>query len=109
MDSPDVQRAVKSRQARAGQVDALAARGCVGESRQFTLEARPGEGCGGDVAGVIGAENRDRQALLSALMKHNNIPPGDADRLRASFVKASRDRARPGTWIQQDGGQWVRK
>jgi uncharacterized protein YdbL (DUF1318 family) len=108
-DTPEIQGAIARRQGRARQVEQLAAKGCVGESVQWTLEARPGQGCGPEVGGIVGAENADRQALLAALMKHNSIPASDAGRVRASFVKASRDRAPAGSWVQQDNGQWAKK
>ncbi len=30
-------------------------------------------------------------------------------RVRAAFAKVNRDLARPGEWIQEPGGQWVKK
>ena len=43
------------------------------------------------MAGVIGAENADRQAIVETFMRQNKIAPSDVGRVRASFAKAYRD------------------
>lgn len=109
VDSPEIQKAVASRSARLGALREGKARGCIGETNQGLVEARPGQGCGGEVSGLIGAENADRQVIISAFMRQNNIPASDTGRVRAAFAKANRDHAQPGEWVQQDNGQWVKK
>ena len=109
VQTPQLMRAIDSRRARNPQIDQWKARGCMGETNQGLLEARPGQGCGGDVAALIGAENADRNFIYDTLMQQNNIPAGDAPRVRAAFAKANRDRARPGEWVQESGGQWIKR
>ncbi len=109
VQTPQLMRAIDSRRARNPQIDQWKARGCVGETNQGLLEARPGQGCGGEVAALIGAENADRSFIYDTLMQQNNIPAGDAPRVRAAFAKANRDRVRPGEWVQEPGGQWVKR
>jgi uncharacterized protein YdbL (DUF1318 family) len=108
-DSPALRRLTESQNRRQGAIQQELARGCVGENSQGLLEARPGQGCSGDVARLIGDENRDRQAIIETFMRENRIPPADVGRVRASFAKAYRDRAQGGQWIQTDKGDWVRK
>jgi uncharacterized protein len=107
--TPDLMRAIESRRARNGQIEQWKARGCIGETNRGLLEARPGQGCSGEVGRLVGAENGDRQHIYTTLMQQNNIAPGDAPRVHAAFAKANRDRAKPGEWVQQDNGQWTRK
>ena len=61
------------------------------------------------MAGVIGAENADRQAIVETFMRQNKIAPSDVGRVRASFAKAYRDRVGGGQWVQTDRGEWVKK
>ena len=107
--TPQLMKAIASRRDRFGQIQQWKGRGCIGETNQGMLEPRPGQGCSGDVATLIGAENADRQFTYDTLMQQNNIPASDAPRVRAAFAKANRDRAQPGEWIQQENGQWVKK
>ncbi len=109
VQTPELMRAIRSRQSRNPQLDQWKARGCIGETNQGLLEARPGQGCTGEVAALVGAENADRSVIYDTLMQQNNIPGGDAPRVRAAFAKANRDRARPGEWVQEANGQWVKR
>jgi uncharacterized protein YdbL (DUF1318 family) len=108
-DTEELRRLTASQNARLGALRQWKARGCIGENNQGFLEARPGQGCTGDVGRLVAQENRDRQAIIDTFMRQNNIPPKDAGRVRASFAKAYRDRAQSGDLVQNDRGQWVRK
>lgn len=108
-DSDELRRLTESQNRRLGAVQQWLARGCVGENNQGLLEPRQGQGCSGEVAGVIGAENADRQAIVETFMRQNKIAASDVGRVRASFAKAYRDRVGGGQWIQTDRGDWVKK
>ena len=107
--SPEVVKATESRRQRRPVLREWKSRGCVGETNQGLVVARPGEGCGGEVAELIRAENADRRVIYDAFMKDNNIPASDTARVQSAFAKARQERARPNDWIQLDDGQWVRK
>jgi uncharacterized protein YdbL (DUF1318 family) len=108
--SPEVVKVTEARRARRPALREWKSRGCIGETNQGLLTARPGEGCGGpQVADLIKAENADRQVIYDAFMKENNIPAGDSPRVRSAFAKARLERARPNDWIQLENGQWTRK
>jgi uncharacterized protein YdbL (DUF1318 family) len=81
----------------------------VGENNQGFVEPRPGQGCSGEVARLIGEENRDRQAIIETFMRQNRIAATDAGRVKASFAKAYRERTQGGQWTQTDRGEWVKK
>ena len=107
--SPEVVKVTEARRARRPVLREWKARGCIGETNQGLLTARPGEGCGAEVADLINAENADRQVIYDAFMKENNIPASDSPRVRSAFAKARLERARPNDWIQLENGQWTRK
>jgi uncharacterized protein YdbL (DUF1318 family) len=108
-DSEELRRLTESQNRRLGALQQWLARGCVGENNQGFVEPRPGQGCSGEVARLIGDENRDRQAIIETFMRQNNIAATDVARVKASFAKAYRDRAQGGQWIQTDRGEWVKK
>jgi uncharacterized protein YdbL (DUF1318 family) len=108
VQTPELMRAIRSRQARNPQIDQWKAKGCLGETNQGLIEARPGQGCGGE-GSLIGAENTDRNFIYATLMQQNNMPASDAPRVRAAFAQANRDLAKPGEWVQQPNGQWTKK
>jgi uncharacterized protein YdbL (DUF1318 family) len=107
--SPEVVEANASRRERRPVLREWKNRGCVGETNQGTLVARPGEGCGPEVATLIRAENADRRVIYDAFMRDNNIPAADRPRVNSAFAKARQERSRTNDWIQLDDGQWVRK
>lgn len=108
-DSPELRRLTESQNRRLGAVQQWLARGCIGESNQGLLEARPGQDCSGEVAKLMGDENRDRQAIVDTFMRQNRIPASDIGRVRGSFARAYRDRVASGQWIQTDQGGWIKK
>ncbi|MBI4587466.1 MAG: DUF1318 domain-containing protein [Candidatus Rokubacteria bacterium] len=107
--TPEVMASIESRRQRFPQIQGWKSRGCIGENSRALLEARPGQGCGPEVGGLIGAENRDRMTLYQTLLQQNNMPPGDLAKVQAGFAKANRERAQPGEWVQTETGQWTRK
>jgi uncharacterized protein YdbL (DUF1318 family) len=107
--TPELLKAIDSRRSRFPQLRELKDRGCLGETNQGLLEARPGQNCPGDLAQIIGAENADRTYIYQTLMQQNNIPASDATRVRAAFAKVHRERAQAGHWIQLENGEWVKK
>ena len=107
--SPEVRKAADSRRERRATLREWKSRGCMGETNQGLLVTRPGDGCGSEVAGLIRAENADRQVIYSAFMKENNIPASDQPRVNSAFAKARQERARANDWVQLEDGQWVKK
>jgi uncharacterized protein YdbL (DUF1318 family) len=107
--SPEVGRASQSRRERRPTLREWKDRGCIGETNQGTVVARPGLGCGAEVAALIRAENADRLVIYDAFMRDNNIPASDRSRVQSAFAKTRQERARANDWVQLADGQWVRK
>jgi len=106
--TPELMRAIESRRARRPQILEWKAKACIGENNQGLLEPRPGQGCTGEVAALIAAENVDRNFITETLMQQNNMPASDAPRVRAAFAKVHRERVQPGHWVQEPDGRWVK-
>jgi uncharacterized protein YdbL (DUF1318 family) len=109
LQTPEVVKARDSRRQRRPELREVKHKGCVGETNKGLLVARPGEGCGPEVAGLIRAENADRQVIYDAFVKENKIPATDMPRVQSAFAKARQERSRPNDWVQLDDGQWIRK
>ena len=102
-------KATESRRERRPTLREWKGRGCIGETNQGFLVARPGDSCGPEAADLIQAENADRKVIYDAFIKENNIPASDTPRVQSAFAKARQERARPNDWIQLENGQWVKK
>lgn len=97
----DIQRRMRDR---LPQIDALKAKEVVGENNRGFVEVRSG----GDAtaAGVVADENRDREAVYALIARETGASPDAVGRARARDIA---ERSRPGVWIQQESGQWVKK
>lgn len=94
---------VKSRmEARIPVIDALKARGVVGENNSGYLEFRgPAE-----KAEVITAENADRSSLFGRIAAQQGTT---AEIVGRRFAFKFRDLTRPREWFQDDAGTWRKK
>jgi uncharacterized protein YdbL (DUF1318 family) len=109
LKSPEVAKASGSRRARRPALREWKNKGCVGEDNKGFAVARPGDGCGPEVADLLRAENADRQVIYDAFVKENKIPKTDLPRVQSAFARARHERSRPNDWVQLDDGQWIRK
>ena len=97
--------AVKARmEQRIAPLNALKARGVVGENNQGFVEAR-GNASGAD-QNVIAAENADRRTVYAAIAAQTGATPATVGRQRAQQIAAI---ALSGHWIQDPNGTWRQK
>jgi uncharacterized protein len=96
--------AVKARIAqRLPQLDELKAKGAVGENNRGFVEVRGGDAA---AAGVVSAENSDREAVYAALGKQAGASADQVGRSRAKQIAAS---SAAGIWLQREDGSWYKK
>ncbi len=96
--------AVKSRMTkRISQIDALKAKGAIGENNRGYLEAR-GEAPGADA--VISAENKDRETVYGAIAKQAGSTAESVGKQRARQLAAA---SAAGVWVQKENGTWYKK
>lgn len=95
---------IKTRmKARLPTLNDLKAKGLIGENNAGLLEFRTGAKTNAD---VVQAENGDRLKVYRAIAQQQGSSPEKVAQRRALQI---RGRAAPGTWLQDDGGQWYRK
>lgn len=97
--------AVKARMAkRLPQVDALRAKGKVGENNQGYLKERAS--LSASERSVFKAENADRRTVYTLIAKRTGEALATVGRKRAATL---RKLAKPGVWLQDAQGKWYRK
>ncbi|HHK60474.1 MAG TPA: DUF1318 domain-containing protein [Desulfobacterales bacterium] len=89
--------------ARLPTINALKAKGVVGENNRGLLEYRSSDR---PQAEVVEAENADRLAVYRAIAQKQGVDPSLVGARRARQIAA---KALPGTWLQNEQGQWYQK
>lgn len=96
--------AVKTRMAqRLSALDALKAKGDLGENNRGFVELRGGDAAVGD---VMAAENKDRGEVYAALAKQTGGSAEQVGRARAKQLAAA---SASGVWLQREDGSWYKK
>lgn len=83
-------------------INALKAKGIIGENNQGFLEFRGGR----EKADVVNAENADRALVYEAIAKNQGTTADLVGRRRAIQL---RELALPGEWLQNESGGWYQK
>jgi uncharacterized protein YdbL (DUF1318 family) len=88
-------------------------RGNVGITRDGLLTIRGTDGLNlkerAEAQQLVEAENRDREALYLEIAKANNIARESVPKIKAIFARSWIEQARPGWWIQDAQGNWLKK
>lgn len=84
-------------------IDALKAKGALGENNQGYLEVRKAVD---DAAEVAASENKDRAAVYAALAAQTGTTAEKVGQARARQLAAA---SAAGVWVQSDSGEWYRK
>ncbi len=112
INTPAISALKSSMQARFTQLEPHFASGALGLARDGTVVVRDANlvplAQRGAINGLVSAENNDRASLYREIAKANNHPEWEADIAR-TFAQRWADRARPGWWIQNASGAWVKK
>ena len=91
----------------------LYAKGAIGETNNGYLAVRDTGALSlkerADLNRLMEQENADRRALYTEIIRANNLAMNNLAEVERLFANSWRDKSSPGWWIQQDGGQWVKK
>lgn len=85
-------------------INTLKADGIIGENNKGFLEFVGGKQ---DRAETVKAENTDRAAVYEAIAKQQNTTSELVGKRRALQIVS--EVAKPGEWVQDSGGKWVKK
>ena len=106
--TPSVQKALNNRKARSHELQARKAKAAVGENNQGFVQVLKPAGQAKD-KDLVKAENQDRKLVYKAIVQQNHLKPNQIAEVEKQFSKVRRNRAKPGDFIQQPSGKWVRK
>ncbi len=85
-------------------LDALKARGVVGENNQGFVEVR---GAGdAEAAQLVAAENQDRTVVYANIAQRFGTTAEEVARKRAHKIV---ENSKPGVWLQSPDGAWYQK
>jgi uncharacterized protein len=84
-------------------INELKAKGIVGENNRGFLEFVGGQR---EKPEVVKAENEDRAVVYAAIAKQQGVSAELVGQRRAAQL---RELANPGEWLQNEGGEWVKK
>ncbi len=104
--TPEIDRALKSRQARYARVQELKKSGVIGEDNRGFVATLRNDAKATDIAS---AENRDRRVIYQALVDQNALGPGGMAEVERVFAEVQRDKASPGENVQTPSGRWEKK
>ena len=76
----------------------------VGETSRGFLEQRKPDAP--NAASVVAEENHDREAVYAYIAKETGAQPDSVGRARAKQIAAN---SKPGVWVQDEAGRWIKK
>jgi uncharacterized protein len=104
--TPDIEKALKNRQARYYQLQTLKQEGVIGENNKgyvTSLKENP------TTDAVTAAENRDRRVLYEALAEQNKLGNTGLLEVQRAFAEVQEEKAGPGDMVQSSSGDWKKK
>ena len=110
--TPEANRIKTAMQSRVGDLNAIKAKGAVGETKDGMLTEK-------DFAAlplperakakqVLEAENKDRRDLYNEVVNANHYPKDKMSEIQSIFAKSWQKASPVGTWIQNPDGAWVK-
>ncbi len=104
--TPDIEQALKNRQARYQQLQSLKQEGVIGENNKGYVTDLKNNAAS---ASLAAAENQDRRVLYEALASQNNLGGSGLLEVQRAFAEVQRDKATAGDMIQSSDGNWKKK
>lgn len=87
-------------------IQALKAKGIIGENNQGYLETMPGSNASDNDRIVVNDENSDRKAVYTAIAKQQGVDISLVGRRRTLQIV---ENAAAGEWLQDGSGKWYKK
>ena len=105
--TPAVQKVLNNRKSRVHELQALKAKGLIGENNKGFIEIlkpiQPKE------KSLVGAENHDRKFIYDTAVTQNHLGAKGLAKVEEDFAKTHRARAKKMDFIQTASGEWVQR
>jgi uncharacterized protein YdbL (DUF1318 family) len=113
VSTPAIRAVRASMTGRFPQLQPFYGKGAVGETSNGYLALRETGALSlkerADLTRLVEQENADRRTLYTEIIRANNLAANSLPEVEKLFANSWRDKSSPSWWIQQDGGQWVKK
>ncbi len=113
VSTPAIRAIKESLKSRFPRLEPYFEKGNLGESNAGLVEIRDESGLSlkekGDLRNLVKDENADRGNLYAEVARALNIEASQIPRIQKIFAESWIRNSRPGWWIQQDDGEWVKK
>ena len=106
--TPAVQKVLNNRKSRVHELQALKAKGLIGENNKGFIEVlKPS--LPSKEKSLVGAENHDRKFIYDTVVTQNHLGTKGLEKVEEDFAKTHRARAKKMDLIQTASGAWVQK
>jgi hypothetical protein len=104
--TPDIEKALKNRQARYYQLQALKKQGVIGENNKgYVTDLKNNS----TASAMVASENKDRRVLYEALAEQNKLGGAGLLEVQRAFAEVQEGKAGPGDMVQSADGNWNKK
>lgn len=104
--TPEIEQAVKNRQARYHRLQDLKQEGLIGENNKGYVANLKDDAAAG---ALVTAENKDRRVLYEALAEQNMLGSAGLLEVQRAFAEVQSEKAGPGDMVQSPEGNWAKK
>lgn len=104
--TPDIEKALKNRQARYQQLQSLKQEGVIGENNKGYVTDLKNDAA---ATALTADENRDRRVLYEALVEQNKLGSTGLLEVQKAFAEVQKEKAGAGDMIQGSSGDWKKK
>ena len=113
ISNPAIRKIIASRGERAPRLDAMKARGVLGENNQALVEVRDLSALPlqerAAVQKLVREENADRERMFEEIAAATGTDLSQLPQIQRTYAETLRQRARAGEWIELPDGQWKQK
>lgn len=104
--TPDIEKALKNRQARYQQLQRLKQEGVIGENNKGYVTDLKNDAA---ATTLTADENRDRRVLYEALVEQNKLGSAGLLEVQKAFAEVQSEKAGAGDMVQSSTGDWKKK
>lgn len=104
--TPEIDQALKNRQARYATLQQMKRSGLVGENHSGYVTELKSDAV---ATSLVAQENSDRSVIYNALVEQNALGPNGLAEVQRAFAEVQRDKANSGDYIQSASGDWQQK
>ena len=107
--TPAVQKVLNNRKARVHELQALKAKGLIGENNKGFVTILKPSSIQAKEKSLVEAENHSRKFIYKTVVTQNNLGDKGLAKVEEDFAKTHSARAMKGDFIQTPSGKWIQK